>query len=132
VSEVLDGSPATRRRGRQMLTAVRVVTVGMVVLMVLWMLSGAFADPPPMPPALWIAAVSVAPLALAVFWRPAYRVPNCLWLTGLSAWFLGLGGAGWGSVVAPVIGGATIVALFFVPRDGGRQVQWARDDAGAQ
>src|SRR3712207_7430759 len=50
-------------------------------------------------------AALVAPVALAVYWRPAHRVPNCLFHTGVAAVLLGIGGLGWGSVAAPGIGG---------------------------
>lgn len=112
-------SRQARRRGIQSLQAVTVVTVSTFLLMAIWAVVAIFVDLPAMPPLIWEVAVLVAPIALAVFWRPAYRVPNCLWLTFCSAFFLGLGGALWGSWIAPAIGGATILAMLFVPRDGG-------------
>jgi hypothetical protein len=122
-----------RRRGRQAMRALQVVTVGTFLVWGSWMCLGLFSDDPPVMPAIiWELAVLVAPAALAVYWRPAYRVPNCLWLTFCSATLLGMGGAGWGSWFAPVIAGATVLALLFAPRDGGRRAQWARRGPDAQ
>jgi hypothetical protein len=99
------------------LRAVRIVTVGMFALLVPWYALGfVLDDPPVVPPALWVAAVLIAPAALAVYWRPAYRVPDGLFLTAMSAVLLGMGGAGWGSRVAPAIGALTLLAMVFVPR----------------
>lgn len=116
-----------------MMLVLRTVTAGMFVLQAVWAIGLGFRaeGAPNMPAALWVAAVLVAPVALAVYWRPSYRVPNCLFLTGASALLLGLVGAGWGSVAAPVIGGLTLVALLFAPRDGGWRARWGRDDAAA-
>ena len=118
-----------RRRGRQAMVALRTVTVGVFAALAIYAVVAIFlTDPPPPPPWVWSVAVLVAPAVLAVYWRPAYRVPNCLFLTGASAFMIGLVGAGFGSLVAPVVGGLTLLALFFVPRDGGWQQQWGRDD----
>ena len=116
----LSTAAQARLRGQQMLLALRIVTPGMYGLWIVFGIFGAFGLGEGIPPWLWEAAVLVAPIALAVYWRPAYRVPDCLWLTFLSALLLGAGGAGWGSRVAPAIGGATLVAMLFVPRDPAR------------
>lgn len=116
----LPAAAQAQRRGQRMLLALRIVTPGMYLLLVPLGILGAFEVIDTVPTWLWEAAVLVAPIALAVYWRPAYRVPDCLWLTFLSALLLGAGGAGWGSRVAPAIGGATLVAMLFVPRDPAR------------
>jgi hypothetical protein len=122
VSRSAGQEPQGRRLGERTLRALQVVTIGMFVLLAMWMCSGIFVDDVPrMPSLLWVVAVLVAPAALVVYWRPAHRVPECLFLTGASALFLSLGGAAWGSWVAPVIGGVTIVGLLVAPRDPGRE-----------
>lgn len=111
-----------QRRGRQAMLALQIVTVGTFTLLVPWgALYFVLDHPPAVPTALWVAAVLVAPAALAVYWRPAYRVPNSLHLTGMSALLLGMGGANWGSRVAPAIGALTLLAMIFVPRDRNRR-----------
>ncbi len=111
--------------------ALQVVTIGMFVLLALWMCTGLFVDDVPrMPSVLWVVAVLVAPAALLVYWRPAHRVPECLFLTGASAFFLGLGGAAWGSWATPLIGGVTIVGWLVAPGDGGRARSGRRDVEG--
>ena len=123
-----------RRRGRQTRNALGVVTCGMLAFQALWAVALGFREQgaPNIPAWPWAVAVFVAPVALAVYWRPAYRVPNCFFLTGVSAVLLGLGGLLWGSVLAPAVGGATVLALCFAPRDGGWQAQWGRDEDDAQ
>ena len=122
-----------RRRGRLMWRALVAVTIGMFTLRVVWAVFAAFSDDPQnMPGWLWALAALVGPAALAVYWRPAYRVPQCLFHTGFASLVLGMGGAGWGSIAAPVISGATILGLCFVPRDGGWRARWGRDEPDAQ
>jgi len=116
----LSAAAQAQRRGQQMLLALRIVAPGMYCLLVPLGILGAFEIIDTVPSWLWEVAVLVAPIALAVYWRPAYRVPDCLWLTFLSAVLLGAGGFGWGSRVAPAIGGATLVAMLFIPRDPAR------------
>ena len=110
-----------RRRGRLMWRVVVGVTIGMLVLRLLWLLAALVVDSVPMPGWLWAVAALVGPVAVAVYWRPAYRVPTCLFSTGFAAVMLGIGGLGWGSVAAPVIAGATLLGLLAVPRDGGAE-----------
>lgn len=117
-----------RLRGRQALWAVRLVTVGTFVAMVLYGVTAAVLDDPPVaPPALFVLPVLVPAAAAALFWRPACRVPECRWLTGASAFFLGLLGLGWGSRVAPALGLLTLLVLALAPRDDS-----ARRDAASQ
>lgn len=122
-----------RERGLLMWRVLVGVTVGMFVLRVVWAVVAAFsADPVGMPSVLWAVAALVAPVALAVYWQPGHRVPNCLFHTGAAAVLLGIGGLGWGSVAAPVISGLTIVGLCLAPGDGGRRARWGRGEAGAR
>jgi hypothetical protein len=110
--------------------AVQWVTIGTVVGLTLYMIAAIFLDDPPPPPTwAWAVPVLVAPAALAVYWRPAYRVEGCFFFTGMSAVVLGFLGFGWGSVSAPIIGAVTIVAICFAPRDGGWRERWGRDEA---
>jgi hypothetical protein len=120
----------TRRRGQQMKVALGVVAGGMAVFQAVWMVALGFREQgaPNIPAWPWSVAVFIAPVALAVFWRPAYRIPNCLFLTGACAVVLGFFGAVWGSTVAPVVAGATVLGLFLAPRDGGWVARWGRDD----
>ena len=112
---------SARQRGRQAMAVLRAVMIAVFVSLAVYAVVAIFlTDPPPPPAWAWSVAVLVAPAVLAVYWRPAYRVPNCLFLTGASAFMLGVVGAGFGSVVAPVVGGLTIVALFFAPKDAAR------------
>jgi hypothetical protein len=113
-----------------MKVALGVVTGGMFIFQAVWAVGLGFREQgaPNIPAWPWTIAAFVAPVALAVYWRPAYRIPNCLFLTGACAVLLGLGGAVWGSTVAPVIGGATVLALCFAPRDGGWQARWGRGE----
>lgn len=119
-----------RRRGEQMRILLGIVTGGMFCFQALWMGILGFREQgaPNIPAWPWTIAVFVAPLALAVWWRPAYRVANCFFLTCVSAVLLGFFGAVWGSLVAPVVGGATVLALLLAPRDGGWVARWGRDD----
>ena len=120
-----------RHRGEQMMAVLRAVTVGTLTAFVAYVIVAAvfLTDPAPPPTWAWAVAVLVAPAALAVYWRPAYRVGRCFFLTGVTAFFLGFLGAGWGSLAAPIIGGATILAMLFAPRDGGRREARGRDEA---
>jgi hypothetical protein len=130
VSRGTSSTRRARRRGAQTRTALGVVTGGMVTLQAVWAVALGFRDEgaPNIPAWPWSVAVLVAPLALAVYWRPAYRIPNCFFLTGASAAVLGFFGAVWGSTVAPVVAGATVLALLLAPRDGGWVARWGRDD----
>lgn len=105
-----------QRTGLRVRTVLRVVAPGVFVLLALLAVLGALDVVAGVPPQLFAVTVLVAPTALAVYWRPAYRVPEGLLLTGLSALTLGVAGAGWGSVVAPAVGAATLVGLLLVPR----------------
>lgn len=124
---------AARRRGYQVLTAVRVTTVGAFVLMVLYGIAALPVDGklPGVVPAVGFTLCALVPaFAAAVYWRPAYRVPECVWLTSMSAVSLGLMGTAFGSYVATVLGGAALIALLARPRDGGtatRPAQWDDD-----
>ena len=123
-------STEARRRGRQAMIALRTVAIGVFAALAIYAVVAIFLpDPPPPPPWVWSVAVLVAPAVLAVWWRPTYRVPNCLFLTGATAFMIGLVGAGFGSLVAPVVGGLTLVALFFAPRGGGQRAQQGRNGA---
>lgn len=118
-----DESRHARLKGRQALRAVRVVTVGTGVAMVLYAITAAFfSDPAIAPPALFVLPVLVPASAAVLFWRPAYRVPECLWLTGMSGFLLGFLGFGWGSRVAPALGLFTVLVVLLAPRDGGASV----------
>jgi hypothetical protein len=110
--------------------AVRWVTIGTLGTLALYAVAAIPLDDPPPPPTwAWAIPVLVAPAALAVYWRPAYRVESCFFLTGVCAFFLGFIGFGWGSLAAPIIGGATIIAMLFAPRDGGWRERWGRAEA---
>jgi hypothetical protein len=112
-----DSTDAARRRGRLAFRVLKWVTIGVfVALPVYAIVSGFLDDPPPPPPLVFSLAALVPPAVLAVFWRPVHRTEESLFLTGASAFLIGLVGAGFGSVVAPVVGGLTIVALFFAPK----------------
>ena len=123
-------SPAeARRRGRVMQRVLMFGAAGMLGLQAVWAAVAAFVDDPVnIPAALWAVAALVGPVAVAVYWRPAYRVPNCLFQTGAATFALGLSGVGWGSVVAPVIAGLTIVGLIVIPKDGPGRQQWGPDE----
>jgi hypothetical protein len=130
-----NGTRHTRRVGRQARTVLGVITCGVFVGLALYAVTAAVMSigfshdglPPP-PPWLFSLASFAPPAALAVYWRPAYRVPQCLFVTGACAFWVGFVGAGFGSVVAPVVGGLTIVATVFAPKDGGWRAQWGHDD----
>ena len=109
-----------QRLGRRTVRLLQVVTPGMFILVVVVAVLAAFDVVDGFPVRVWGVAVLVAPLSLAVMWRPSRRVPDGLFLTAMSALFLGLGGAAWGSRVAPAVGAATLVAQLFVPRNPNR------------
>ena len=117
-----------QRLGRRTRTALALATCGTFVSMALYMVVVAFVTisegvvgslsaPPP-----WLFALPafVPAGALVVYWRPAYRGPDSLFLTRACAFMLGLLGGGWGSIVAPVLGVLTIVGSFLAPRDRNR------------
>lgn len=108
---------AAARRGDAALLAVRIVAVTMVVVMLGWATLGLLdSTPPAMPAWLWAVAVLIAPAATVVAWDPATRVDDLVWTIFVAAVFLGMGGAGWGSWAAPVIGGLTAISLLFLPK----------------
>ena len=122
-------TPADRRIGWRTLLALRIVTIGMFALTAAYACTAVFVDMPVIPAWPWELAVLVAPAALVVHWRPERRWPDpesSLFLTGVSGFFLGLMGAGWGSWLAPAIGGATALATFLAPKAGGRRGQRQR------
>lgn len=124
---------AARRRGQQVLTAVRVTSVGAVALMAVYALAAVPVDGglPSWPPAVAFTLAALVPaVAAVVYRRPAYRVPECVWLTSASAVGLGVMGLAFGSYVAPVLGGVALLALLTRPADGGtvtRPAQWDDD-----
>lgn len=110
-------TPSTpEQTGLRVLLLLRIVAPSVFCLLPVLAVLAAFGLVDTVPPLLFEVTVLVAPVALAVYWRPAFRVPDGLWLTGLSALFLGMGGAGWGSVFAPVVGAATLLAMLVRPR----------------
>ena len=110
--------------------AVKWINIGTFAALALYMVAAIPLDDPPPPPTwVWAVPALVAPAALAVYWRPAYRVESCFLRTGVCAFWVGYVGFAWGSLAAPVISGATIIAMFFAPRDGGRRERWGRDEA---
>jgi len=112
------------------MVVLRTVTVGTFAALALYAVVAGFMRGAPVPPTwAWAVAESAAPAALAVYWRPAYRVPDCFFLTGASAFFIGLVAFSFGAVVAPVMGLLTLLAMPFAPRDGGWRARWGRDDA---
>ena len=120
---------ADRRIGWRMLLALRIVTIGMFAALAVWGCIAVLVDLPALPTWPWEVAVLVAPVALVVYWRPERRWPDpesSLFLTGVSGFLLGLAGAGWGSWLAPAIGGATVLATFLAPKAGGRRGQRQR------
>lgn len=115
---VTAADPAVRAQqiGLRTRLLLRVVTPGVFIVQVVLFVLGAFGALDSIPAEMYEVAVLVAPLALAVYWRPAFRVPEGLLLTGLSALLLGVAGAGWGSRMAPAVGAATLLGLLLVPR----------------
>lgn len=110
-----------RERGRLAWRVLVGVTIGMLVLRLVWLVVAAFLDDPqPLPAWPWVVAALVAPAALVVFWRPSQRVPNCLAHTAFAAVLLGIGGLESGSPVPAVIAGATIVGVLLASRQHSR------------
>jgi hypothetical protein len=110
--------------------AVKWINIGTFATLAVYMVAAIPLDDPPPPPTwVWAVPALVAPAALAVYWRPAYRVESCFFRTGVCAFLVGYVGFGWGSLAAPVISGATIIAMFFAPRDGGWRERWGRAQA---
>lgn len=113
---------AAASRGRRAVLVLRVVTIGTVGAMLLWVIPAIFAEEPAnMPTWIWVLAVLVAPAALFIAWDPAARVDDLVWTTFCAACVLGFFGFYWGSHAAPAIGLGTIIAMAFMPKPRGRQ-----------
>ena len=113
-----DSSERTRRPGDRAMLVLKVVTIGTFVAIPLYIPVTLLLDDPPAPPTILFTLASLVPPAvLAVCWRPSRRPPDSRWFIFAAGFLLGFLGFGWGSAVAPVAGGLTMLGSILAPKD---------------